>query len=42
MTMATEIKSRMSTVQSGTSNKPSSNVNVSGPGKPVQQPGGCC
>lgn len=42
MTMASEIKSRMSTVQSGASNKPSTNVNVSGPGKPVQQQGGCC
>ena len=42
MTMATEIKSRMSTVQPGTSTKSTGGVHVSTPGKPVQQPGGCC
>jgi Ras-related protein Rab-1A len=43
MTMATEIKSRMSSVHSGSSTgKSSNNVNVSSPGKPVQQSGGCC
>jgi len=42
MTMATEIKSRMSSVQSGPSGKPSTGVNVASPGKPVQQSGGCC
>jgi len=42
MTMATEIKSRMSTVQSGASNKPSSSVNINPQGKPVQSSGGCC
>jgi small GTP-binding protein len=42
MTMATEIKSRMSSVQSTPTGKPSTGVNVSSPGKPVQQSGGCC
>jgi hypothetical protein len=41
MTMATEIKSRMSSVQSGPS-KPSPNVNINSQGKPVQASGGCC
>jgi len=42
MTMAAEIKSRMSTVQSGSSNKPSSNVDINSRGKPVEASGGCC
>jgi len=43
MTMATEIKSRMSSVQSGPAGKASSGgVNVTSPGKPVQSSGGCC
>ncbi len=42
MTMATEIKSRMSTVQSGTPSKSPNNVNINTQGKPVQSSGGCC
>jgi Ras-related protein Rab-1A len=43
MTMATEIKSRMASVQSGPGKPSTGGVNVSpGGGKPVQQPGGCC
>lgn len=42
MTMAAEIKSRMSSVQSGPAPKPSPNVNINGGGKPVQSSGGCC
>lgn len=43
MTMATEIKSRMSSVPAGgAAGKPSTGVNVSAPGKPVQSSGGCC
>ena len=42
MTMATEIKSRMASVQSGPPGKASTSVNVAGPGKPVQSSGGCC
>jgi len=42
MTMATEIKSRMSSVPSGQAGRPTSGVNVNAPGKPVQQSGGCC
>ncbi|CAF3173308.1 unnamed protein product [Rotaria socialis] len=42
MTMATEIKSRMASVQSGPSGKPSTNVNINTERKPVQQSGGCC
>jgi Ras-related protein Rab-1A len=42
MTMATEIKSRMSSVQSGPAGKTAGvHVAPSG-GKPVQQSGGCC
>ncbi len=44
MTMATEIKSRMSTVPSagGSTGKASNNVNINQQGKPVQSSGGCC
>ncbi len=43
MKMATEIKSRISSVQGGgAAGKPASGVNVASPGKPVQQSGGCC
>ena len=44
MTMASEIKSRMSSVPSGQSHKEGGGVHVTPPGtgKPVSQPGGCC
>jgi Ras-related protein Rab-1A len=42
MKMATEIKSRMASVPSGSGGKQSSNVNISTPGKPVKESGGCC
>ena len=46
MTMATEIKSRMSSVSSGAgggANKPAGGVNINAQGKPVQNSsGGCC
>jgi len=42
MTMATEIKSRMATVQSGTGVKTTNNVNINTQGKPVTSSGGCC
>ena len=44
MTMATEIKSRMSSVPSGggASGKPANSVNMNQQGKPVQSSGGCC
>lgn len=41
MTMATEIKSRVSVVQPGTGPKPKSDVNLNG-GRPVENKGGCC
>ncbi len=40
MTMATEIKSRMSSVQSA--GKPTQDVNLNTRGKPVQSSSGCC
>jgi len=43
MTMATEIKSRMSSVQAGGGQtKSSASIDVGGQRKQVQQSGGCC
>lgn len=42
MTMASEIKSRMSSVPSGGTGKTGPGVTITSPGKPVQSSGGCC